>query len=125
MWKAALSLAKFPDEEVALACVGIEEITRLNERYRNKNAPTNVLTFSYGDDAEHEIALCMEVAEHEATERNIALRDYVALLVVHALLHVCGIDHEHSEEESLRMQALEREILVLCGFVPQALSDVY
>ncbi len=125
MWKSATTLTAFPDEEVAMECVSIEEITRLNVQYRNKDAPTNVLTFSYGSDAEHDIALCMDVATEEAKERGITLRDYVALLVAHAFLHVCGVDHEESEEEALHMQTLERKILLSSGFVPQALSDVY
>jgi probable rRNA maturation factor len=125
LWQSVRTHTTFPDEHVALECVSKEEITRLNHQYRNKEAPTNVLTFSYGSDAEHDVALCMEVATEEASERDIAIRDYVALLVVHALLHVCGVDHEQSETESIRMKTLEQEILLSCGFVSQALSDVY
>ncbi len=125
LWQNVRKQTAFADEDVSLQCVSEEEITRLNHQYRSKNKPTNVLTFSYGPDADHDVALCVEVATREATERAIAIRDYVALLVVHALLHVAGIDHEESEEESVRMQTLEREILLSSGFVPQALSDVY
>lgn len=125
LWQHVRSATNVPDEDVALQVVDIEEITRLNKQYRKKDAPTNVLTFSYNTEGEHDIALCIEIATKEARERDIALRDYVALLLVHALLHATGIDHEESEEESMRMQALERDILLSCGFVPQALSDVY
>lgn len=125
IWQSVRAHTDFSDEQVSIQCVSIDEITRLNTEYRQKNSPTNVLTFSYGEDAEHDVALCMEVAEKEAAERSIAIRDYVALLLAHALLHVTGMDHEESEEKSLRMQSFEKDILLSCGFVPQALSDVY
>lgn len=125
LWESARTLLQMSDDEVTMRCVSGEEIQRLNKEYRNKDVPTNILTFSYASEGEHDIALCMEIASEEARSRTIALRDYVALLVVHALLHVCGLDHEESEKSSRAMQEKEREILLACGFVPQALSDVY
>lgn len=125
LWNAVRIRMNIPDTEITLQCVSREEIQRLNLLYRQKDAPTNVLTFSYGDDDEHDIALCMDVANAEAGERGIALRDYVALLTVHALLHACGVDHEKSHEDLVRMESLEREVLSDCGFVSHALSDVY
>lgn len=125
LWQAARITRNVPDDEVAMRCVDVEEIQRLNKEYRNKDIPTNILTFSYKSEGEHDIALCMEVARTEANARGIAIRDYVALLVTHAVLHVCGMDHETSEKSSLVMKETEREILRACGFVSRALSDVY
>lgn len=125
LWEAVLSRTAFPDEIVSMQCVTEEEIVSLNATYRKKNTPTNILTFSYGDEGEHDIAISLDVARRESSERGIPLREYTALLVVHGLLHVTGMDHEQSEEASDRMQQLERDILLASGFVPQALLDVY
>ena len=122
--KAVQTNINVPDSDIALACVSAQEIQRLNMEYRKKNAPTNVLAFSY-DDKDHDIAFCMSIAREEAVARTIALRDYVALLIVHALLHVSGLDHEESKEHRAHMEQKEREILLACGFVPQGLLDVY
>ena len=125
LWQCARVLFTMPDDDVAMRCVTRKEIQSLNNKYRNKDAPTNILTFSYDAEGDHDIAICLEVARVEALERAIPLRDYVALLVVHGLLHVCGMDHEESEKSSIAMKEREREILRACGFVSQALSDVY
>lgn len=125
LWDAVRTKTGFTDDAVTIRCVSKEEIHDLNMRYRTKDHPTNVLTFSYTDPSEHDIALCMDVAKQEAAQRSVSLRDYTALLVVHGLLHVTGMDHEASPAEDEKTQALEREILNECGFVPVSLSDVY
>jgi probable rRNA maturation factor len=125
VWNTVRMKTGCADDAVTIRCVSEQEIRELNMRYRTKDHPTNVLTFSYTNPPEHDIALCMDVARREATERNVSLRDYTALLVVHGLLHVTGMDHEDSPAEDEHTQVLEREILNECGFVPVSLSDVY
>lgn len=128
LWDAVCT--RFPErksDSVSVRVVSIQEITELNNRYRNKNSVTNVLTFSYTDTVpyEHDIALCVDVAEKEARLRGVPLRDYTALLVVHAMLHAAGLDHEQSRTEDEKTRTLEKEILSECGFVSTSLSDVY
>ncbi len=128
LWNAVCN--RFPDrraDTVSVRYVSVSEITDLNHRYRGKKSPTNVLTFSYTDDVpyEHDIALCSDIAEAEAKHRGVALRDYTALLLTHAMLHAAGLDHEQSVADNERMRTLEREIVSECGFAPVALKDVY
>lgn len=125
LWQSSRVLMMMQDDDVAMRCVSEKEIQSLNKTYRGKDAPTNILTFSYAAEGEHDIAICLDVARAEAVERALPIRDYVALLVVHGFLHVCGMDHEESKKSSTAMKEKEREILLACGFVPQALSDVY
>ncbi len=123
LWDEVRSVTGCVDDIVSIQCVDEQEMQTLNARYRGKHAPTNVLTFSY--ESEHDIAICMEVAKREANERNVDIRDYTALLVVHACLHAAGLDHDRSPEEADRTREYERIVLAACGFVSQALSDVY
>jgi probable rRNA maturation factor len=125
LWQDARQRTSIPDDNITMQCVSKGEIQRLNKEYRNTDTPTNILTFSYTPEGDHDIAICIEVARMEANERNIPFRDYVALLAAHAFLHVCNMDHEESEKDSAMMQEMERKILRACGFVPQGLSDVY
>lgn len=108
------------DGMVHIQCVSKKEIQEMNKKYREKDAPTNVLTFSY-DEMDHDVALCMDVANKEADERGVSINNYVALLLVHAFLHVLGMDHEKSVEEEDATIALEQKILSECGFNPASL----
>lgn len=128
LWNAVCT--RFPerkDDIISVRCASLEDITKLHARYRGKNSPTNVLTFSYTGTVpyEHDIVLCMDVAKKEAQDRGISLRDYTALLLVHGMLHAVGLDHERSQAEDIKTRTLEREILSECGFVSATLKDVY
>lgn len=114
LWRETVALRQYPDELVTVCCVTEREIKRLNKQYRGREEATNVLTFSY--DGEHDIALCLAVAKREAQEGNVSLRDYGAWLLVHAFLHVTGMDHEGTSEEADKMEKLEGAILKKKGF---------
>lgn len=120
LWRATRAYRKFPHEQVNVRFVSKEEIQRLNAHYRGKDKPTNVLTFSY--DGEHDVAVCLEVAEGEARERGVRRRDYVARLLTHAFLHATGMDHERSAQAARQMEAAEAEILKRCGYRSVSLS---
>lgn len=115
LWHAVHDHVGHADDDITVRVVDEEESRRLNLQYRKKDTPTNVLTFSYGD-ATHDVALCMSVAQREANERGVVLRDYVALLLVHAFLHAVGMDHEQSAAAAEAMHAAEQVILKRAGF---------
>lgn len=115
LWHNAMTLYGPTDDTVTVRCVSEQEIQSLNESYRHTPSPTNVLTFSYGDGS-HDVALCVEVASREAARRNTSRRDYTALLLAHAFLHVFGFDHERSDEETEKTAEAERTILQRAGF---------
>jgi probable rRNA maturation factor len=125
LWQGTIKHRSSTDEDVAVQCVSAEEIQHLNKTYRKHDSVTNVLTFTYEADpaafpevqtAEHDIVVCLSVAEKEARERKVQYRDYVALLLVHAFLHVTGMDHERSAKESESTQQAESNILEDAGF---------
>lgn len=115
LWQQTRDFTGQADDEVVVRSVDEQESRRLNKEYRNKDEPTNILTFSYGDGT-HDIALCLPVTEAEASDRGIARRDYVALVVVHAFLHVAGMDHERSDKEAQATWRAEQAILNQAGF---------
>lgn len=127
LWQETIRARDFPDETVNIKCVSPAEMRTLNKQYRGKDAPTNVLTFNYGpvghEVASHDIALCLSVAEREASERGVSLRDYVARLLVHAFLHATGMDHERSYEAARDTEQAERKILQAAGFQAASLFE--
>jgi probable rRNA maturation factor len=123
------------DVEVSLLFVDRPAIAALNQQFLGKDGPTDVLSFPIEDEplqggrspdsggsgpgAEPEddpftllgdVVICPEVAAANAQEHGVAEADELALLVVHGLLHLLGMDHEE-DEEAERMEALERELL--------------
>ncbi|WP_303827267.1 rRNA maturation RNase YbeY [Asticcacaulis taihuensis] len=90
------------------------EMKSLNKEYRQKNAPTNVLSFPApkmkGMAHLGDIALGLETCMREAAEQQKTLKNHVLHLSVHGALHLLGYDHM-TDEEAEEMENLERDIL--------------
>lgn len=118
IWQEIRKVRQYPDEEVVVRCVDKKEIRRLNKKYRGKDSVTNVLAFSYPPQprkasprGEHDVALCLTVAEEEARVEKMGLKVYTAWLLAHAFLHVTNMDHEGSREGAAAMKKMEKEVL--------------
>jgi probable rRNA maturation factor len=102
--------------ELTVRIVGTEEGQALNRDYRQKDYPTNVLTFDYSHEpvVVADLVLCAPVVEAEAREMGVALADHYAHLLVHGALHAQGHDHE-AEDEAEQMESRETEVLAALG----------
>jgi probable rRNA maturation factor len=110
---AALQQVKYTKPiELTLRVVTIEESNQLNLTYRNKNNPTNVLSFEsdipeYVDSAYiGDMVICAEVLASEAKNQNKINAAHWAHLCVHGLLHLLGYDHL-DEIDAAEMEAIE------------------
>ena len=105
-----------------------EEVHALNRDWRQRDKPTNVLSFPMlewedlrGLEADGppvmlgDLALAYQTCAREADEKGISLTDHATHLIVHGLLHLAGYDHETSEEDADKMEALEISILAKMG----------
>ena len=88
-----------------------EEIHGLNLEYREKDAPTDVLSFPMFDedgcldeDELGDIVISLERAKAQAEEYNHSLKREVAFLAAHSMLHLLGYDHENGEQEMYKKQ---------------------
>ena len=104
------------------------EVHGLNRDWRDRNKPTNVLSFpmlardvllNLASDGPPvllgDVALAYETCAREADERGIPLADHAAHLIVHGLLHLAGYDHELSDEDAAAMETLETKALARMG----------
>lgn len=98
-------------QELSVAFVGAAESKKINNLYRGKNKPTDVLSFDYG-----EIIICVPVAKKQAAEHGLSLTNEIKLLFVHGLLHVLGFDHEKANDNKEMRQA-EKKILGYDGLI--------
>jgi probable rRNA maturation factor len=102
-----------------------ETVRDLNDRFRGKNRPTNVLSFPAAEMTGVEpqplgdIVLAFGVCAREAEEQSKTLRNHLTHLVVHGVLHLLGRDHEDDAEAEV-MEGEERAVLASLG-----VSDPY
>lgn len=86
-------------------------IHALNKRYRKKDAPTDVLSFTYNQDGLiGEIYISVETAKKQAGDFGHSLADELSKLFVHGFLHIHGHDHEN-DADYRRMHAVECAVL--------------
>ncbi len=88
--------------DISVVFVNDEKIRELNNKYRKKDASTDVLSFSLGKDPKGriigEIYISIDTARVQSEENNKNLIDEVAFLTLHGLLHILGYDHEKEED---------------------------
>ena len=114
---AALAMADQCGEvELTIRIVAADEMTRLNDTYRGKARPTNVLSFPADLPPELDIGLlgdivvCHTVVADEAKQQNKPLEHHWAHMIIHGTLHLLGYDHIDDDDaevmESLEIAAL-------------------
>lgn len=127
--RAVAEAPRFSHSAPTNACVALSDdksVRALNRTYRDKDAPTNVLSFpapemTFGGDGAGggarplgDLVLAYETLVREAREQDIPLAHHLQHLVVHGLLHLLGFDHE-TDDEAETMEALEVEVLAGLG----------
>ncbi len=116
LWIDAVLADDQQDREVVIRIVDEAEMTALNESYRQKTGPTNILSFPFQPPPQIEsnllgdLIICAPVIDKEAKQQNKKVLDHWAHIVVHGMLHLLGYDHL-TEEEAQVMESLEINIL--------------
>jgi probable rRNA maturation factor len=101
--------------------VGRAESRRVNDRYRHRDRPTNVLSFNAtvpeadGRRLLGDLVACAPVIAREAREQGKSRTAHWAHMIVHGTLHLRGYDHER-DADARRMERRERTILDHLGY---------
>jgi probable rRNA maturation factor len=112
-----------PGAEVSVLLCDDQFIAGLNRQWRDRDAPTNVLSFPSSDGSIEDLAeapllgdiiIAYETTAREASEENKSFQDHFTHLAVHGFLHLIGYDHV-VESEAEVMEGLERDILATLG----------
>ncbi|WP_223787779.1 rRNA maturation RNase YbeY [Marinicella meishanensis] len=115
-WLAALEKHQTAEGEVCIKIVDEAESQSLNHTYRNKNRPTNVLSFPsevpkfVASDHLGDLAICASVVAQEAAEQGKSVADHWAHMTIHGVLHLLGFDHV-DDCDAATMESLEVTIL--------------
>ena len=124
--------------EVSVKFTGDAEVQALNAAYRQKDKPTNVLSFpmlaadllpqlpaAEGEVLLGDVVLAHGVCSAEAAAKEIPIEAHAAHLVVHGTLHLLGYDHEQGDEAAEAMEAVELQALAALGVAdPYATTEV-
>jgi probable rRNA maturation factor len=106
----AAELEGYSGGEVSVAFVDNQQIKKLNNKYREKNEATDVLSFPIDDEMLGDIIISTRRAAEQAEEYGHSLKRELAYLTVHGMLHLFGYDH-HSKEEKDEMRQKEERVL--------------
>ena len=98
-----------------------DRITAINKRYRNRNRPTDVISFVYSEaplpsvhgipETLGYIYISLERAERQAERYDAGPAEELLRLLVHGILHLAGYDHERSKLDETIMREKEIEML--------------
>lgn len=109
--------------ELGLFLVGKDKMKALNSQYRGQDRVTDVLAFSQIESKKHfvipripvlslgDIIICYPQAKKQALRFGHSVSCEIAVLFVHGLLHLLGIDHETGQRQAKKMMELENKII--------------
>lgn len=130
--QAAWQGSESAEPVLSLRIVSVAESQQLNNDYRGKNKPTNVLSFPMQLELDDipmseiilgDLAICAEVVEQEAIQQQKSAHSHWAHMVVHGMLHLQGYDHV-DDADAHQMETLESTIIQQLGFADPYLTNV-
>jgi len=105
--------------ELSILLCGDKKITELNAQYRNKNEPTDILSFNLGSEIQKgnktvyfpgDIVISLDTLRENAGYFKISEDEELRRLIIHGILHLDGMDHKTLDKKE-PMLALQEEIL--------------
>lgn len=125
---AVLKMENFKGSaEVSVSIVDNKYIQNLNKQYRDKDMPTDVLSFPMGKDGKYDInpengakvlgdiVISVEKVIEQSKLYGHSMQREIAYLVAHGMLHILGYDHESNNLDKLHMREKEEKVMNLLG----------
>lgn len=115
---------RFPPGSVTVQLISDEAMARLNQTFRKKQGPTDVLSFPAkrarpGENGKYvgDIAISPETARRNARRFSRGLGVEMRILILHGMIHLAGFDHENDQGEMNRLELRLRRRLGIAGRV--------
>jgi probable rRNA maturation factor len=113
--RAVLRNASIADADMSITLLDDDEIAAMNGQFLAHEGVTDVISFALyenGEDPVGDIYIGWQQAERQAAQHGVVVREEVARLTIHGVLHVLGYDHPDDEQRTTsRMWRLQEEIL--------------
>lgn len=118
--KMVLAEEQRQEEVMEIVFLSRPEIKKLNQQYRKKNRPTDVLSFAGEGKADFplvsrqpkllgQIAICWPEVAANAANYGILSREELTRVLVHGILHLLGYDHEANSKQARQMAKKQEE----------------
>jgi len=120
-WVEAALAGRRDSAQLTVRIVGVAESSQLNETYRHKQGPTNVLSFSFEEPELlqppllGDVVICAAIVAAEAQAQGKSPDAHWAHMVIHGVLHLLGYDHENRDDARL-MEEEEKKVLAALGY---------
>ncbi len=127
-WVSAALEGTMDEVELTIRLVENDESAALNQQYRNKPGPTNILSFPFEAPPDMplpllgDLIICVPLVAQEARAQGKTVRAHWAHLVVHGVLHLRGYDHI-DDSDACEMEDLEGKIMAYLGFDDPYMDD--
>lgn len=117
--RRALAAEKVKRAMVSITLITSRQMATLNRKHLGHRGATDVITFALGRDPTGvvvaDIYICPDVARAQARTHGVGVREEIARLVVHGILHACG--HTHPEDgDRMRSPMWRRQEALLKRF---------
>ncbi|OFZ11504.1 MAG: rRNA maturation RNase YbeY [Bdellovibrionales bacterium RBG_16_40_8] len=97
--------------DLTIVLVSEKEMQLLNNQYRKKNKPTDVLSFApVEENSFGELVFCLSILKKQAKRHGLTLKEEFLYLLIHGLLHLLGYDHEINDKRARDMYLLQDKI---------------
>ena len=117
----SLRALKVKNALLSITLVTPRAIAALNKKHLGHTGPTDVITFALGADPNGvvlaDIYICPDVAREQAKRHGVGVREEVARLVVHGVLHACGWEHP-DDDSRITSPMWRRQEQLLARFWP-------
>jgi len=111
-WLTASLMNNYEESSINLVLTSTSEMENLNIKFRSKDGPTNVLSFTECNEKHlsGDIVICSPIVQAEAKELKISEEHHFTHLFIHGILHLQGYDHIF-EDDAILMEGIEKTIL--------------
>ncbi len=100
------------DAELSILLTDNPGIAELNKKHRDKDGPTDVLSFPMDDDEMiGDVVISVEMAREQAADYDATLDEELGRLVVHGVLHLFGHDHVNGGRQAAKMKRAEEGLM--------------
>jgi len=102
--RSVLQALKVRHAMLSITLVDARAMATLNRRHLGHRGATDVITFAFGADPSGvvvaDVYICLPVAREQAREHGVGVREELARLVVHGVLHACGLEHPENDDRT-------------------------
>ena len=110
-----------PEAELSLLLVNDLQIQELNQRYLQRDKPTNVLAFSMREgefstlhpNLLGDLVISVETAKRQSKQSSLNPMEMVTLLTIHGILHLLGYEHEGTKKGAREMAIKQKELFYM------------